>query len=268
MQRVLSPPLKLIRLASFVFFTGYLSFSFIPGGTVAAEPFSLPVQDRHAIEKGLGKDVLGEPLSIPTIDRPGDYLKLVPNSRTYRILAGPHRGREEVFRFFPMKQESGGETWHYDLVGEEVGFLRAESDGTFVITGILDSSEGVLTRYSPPEPVILRGLGEGETRKVRMEVRVFDLNRPNDMLHEGWLDVVYQYLGAFRVKVPAGTFDAVLIKSTFNGEIGPAALNDTQYRFFARDTGIVATVERRDVSAFLIYRPHSEVAMVLSTKPN
>jgi hypothetical protein len=116
--------------------------------------------------------------------------------------------------------------------------------------------------------MLLKGLSAGDEKKLRMRVRVCDLQKPDNLAHEGWLDVVYRYVGAYRLKVPAGTYDTVLIKSTLNGEIGPATVDDTQYRFFARGTGMVATVEQRDVSAFLVYRPHTEVAKVLVTKPN
>ena len=230
--------------------------------------FPLAEQDRLVIEKSLGKGMVGEAIAAPKIENPATYVELTTVNRTYRFLAGPNRGKDEIFRFFPMKQGRSSATWHYDLGGGEVGFVDVKADGNVVIAGIQDSKEGVVTQYSPPEPVLLKGLGAGDEKKLRMLVRVCDLKHPDDLTHEGWLDVVYRYLGAYRLKVPAGTYDTVLIKSTFNGEIGPATVDDTQYRFFARGTGMVATVEQRDVSAFLVYRPHTEVAKVLVTKPN
>jgi hypothetical protein len=228
--------------------------------------FPLAEQDRLAIEQGLGAGVVGEAIATPKIENPAAYFSLTPVSRTYRYVAGPNRGKKEILRSFPIKQGSMSATWHQDLGGGEVGFLDATADGSFVMVGTQDSGEGVLTRYSPPEPVLLKGLAAGEARMVRMGVRVWELKQPEEVIHEGWLDVVYRYLGAYRLKVPAGTFDTVLIKSTFKGEIGPARVDDIQYRFFARNTGMVATVEQRDIVAFLVYRPHTEVAKVLAAK--
>ena len=42
---------------------------------------------------------------------------------------------------------------------------------------------------------------------------------------------------------------------------------DSQYRFIALNTGIVAPVEMLDVSAMLVYNKHNKVARVLVSKP-
>jgi hypothetical protein len=57
------------------------------------------------------------------------------------------------------------------------------------------------------------------------------------------------------------------MKWTFKGKVGPASVDDTQYRFFAPDVGIVAAVEQLDVSAVLICNRHKKVAKVLASQP-
>ena len=69
------------------------------------------------------------------------------------------------------------------------------------------------------------------------------MSNPDDLTHEGALDVNYRYIGAYKLKVPADSFDAVLMKWTFKGKVCPAPVDDTQYRFFAPDVGIVVAVE-------------------------
>lgn len=225
--------------------------------------FPLTERDRLLIEKGLGKGVVGEAVAASTIIDPAAYLALAVPKRTYRLITEGRQGNDEIHRAFPVRQGRGRPSWHYELGREEVGFLEASADGDFVLTGIQDLGEGVVTHYSPPEPVLLKGLAPGDERKLRMAVRVYDAAQPQNLSHKGWLDVVYRYVGAYRIKVPAGSYEAVLIKSTFNGKIGPAAVDDSEYRFFARNAGMVALVERRDVSAFLLYHTHMEVAKVL-----
>ena len=83
------------------------------------------------------------------------------------------------------------------------------------------------------------------------------------MTHQGELQVTYEYLGAYRLTVPAGSFDTVVTKSTFSGKVGPAKIEDIQYRFFAEKVGLVATIENRQVSALLVYQSNKSIAKVL-----
>lgn len=43
-------------------------------------------------------------------------------------------------------------------------------------------------------------------------------------------------------------------------------MSDVQYRFMAKGTGIVAMVEKVDVSALLAYNDHSRIARVLTKR--
>jgi hypothetical protein len=85
--------------------------------------------------------------------------------------------------------------------------------------------------------------------------------------HEGTLALTYSYLGAYRVNTPAGSYDAALIKWAYDGKIGPASVEDTQYRFFADKIGLVASVDKLDVSAFLLYKKHTKFGKLLTQAP-
>jgi hypothetical protein len=182
-------------------------------------------------------------------------------------VSGDDTGKTEKHQLSKLKQEAGATTWRYDAGGKFVYFVTAKVNGDYVLTGVEDREGGVITRYSPPEPFMLQGLAPGEEKNVKLNVKVSDLSSPDDVSHEGALNVNYRYIGAYKVKVPAGSFDAVLMKWTFKGKVGPASVDDTQYRFFAPDVGIVAAVEQLDVSAVLIYNRHKKVAKVLAGKP-
>ncbi len=97
-------------------------------------------------------------------------------------------------------------------------------------------------------------------------VKVYDLGDPGDLTHQGSLDVIYSYVGAYKVTVPAGTYDAALIKWSYNGSVGPANVEDTQYRFLAEEVGIVAAVEKKDITAMLVYNDNSKYGKVLVSK--
>jgi hypothetical protein len=100
-----------------------------------------------------------------------------------------------------------------------------------------------------------------------MAVKVYDLGHPDAVTHEGTIDVSCRYVGAYRVTVPVGTHDAVLIKWVFSGRVGPASFDDVQHRLFALDLGMLALIEKRDVSAFLIYNVHTKEGKVLAVRP-
>jgi hypothetical protein len=247
-----------------------LTFSLLCGLAQATESgpaIPLPDEDRAAIEKYLGKGVVGNAIPPPSIIDTSRYLAAKPGIRKFRLVSGPDAGKTERHLVTRLKQEAGTTSWRYDVGGKFIYFVIAKANGDYVLTGVTDTEEGAITRYSPYEPFMLQGLAPGEERNVNLGVKVFDLSDPDDLSYEGALDVNYRYVGAYKVKVPAGSFDAVLMKWTFKGKVGPASVDDTQYRFFAPDSGIVAAVEQLDVSAMLIYNLHMKVAKVLVAKP-
>ena len=64
--------------------------------------------------------------------------------------------------------------------------------------------------------------------------------------------------------VPAGTYSAALIEWQYNGQVGPATVNDVEYRFFADNIGPVAVIDKQSVSAFLLYNNNSKFGKVLT----
>jgi hypothetical protein len=227
----------------------------------------LPEEDRLAIEKYLGKGVVGEAIPAPALADTTRYLNIGVGSRNFRVVSGPNKGKMEHHQITPMKQGAEGATWQYDTGARFIFLITAKANGDYIVTGVTDNEEGVITQYSPGEPLMLQGLAPGEERKTTHDMKVFDLSNPDKQTHAGTLDINYRYVGAYKVTVPAGTFDAVLIKWTFKGKIGPASLNDTQYRLLVADVGVVAAVEQMDVSAMLIYNKQRKVARVLAEKP-
>ena len=96
-------------------------------------------------------------------------------------------------------------------------------------------------------------------------MKVYDLSDPQEVSYEGSLHLTYSYIGAFKVSVPAGEYEAALIKWDFKGKVGPASIEDTQYRFLANDVGAVAMIEKKNISAFLVYQDDSKFGKVLET---
>ncbi len=230
-------------------------------------PIPLAEQDRLAIEKYLGKGVVGQAIPVPALVDTSRYLNISAGIRNYRLVSGPDTGKIEHHRPTLLKQDANETIWRYDTGARFIFSIMGKANGDYVITGVTDNEEGVFTQYSPAEPFILQGLTPGEERNIKVGMKIFELSNPDKQTHTGTLNIGYRYVGAYKVTVPAGSFDAVLVKWTFKGKIGPASLNDTQYRFFAADVGMVAAVEQMDVSAMLIYNKQRKIARVLVDKP-
>ena len=94
-------------------------------------------------------------------------------------------------------------------------------------------------------------------------MKVYDLSDPKEVSHRGYFNMIYTYVGAYEVTVPAGKFHASLFRSEYKGKIGPASVEDVQYRFLAKGVGPVALIEKLDVSAFLVYHDHTKYGKVL-----
>jgi hypothetical protein len=142
-----------------------------------------------------------------------------------------------------------------------------ETGGNFVVVGEKDFKQSVITTFTPGEPLILAGLQAGQSRQVTTAVKVADLSDPTNITHTGSLTITYTYMGAYKVTVPAGTYDAALIRWDYNGEVGPASIRDTYYRLIAPGAGLIAMVEKVSISAMLFYHDNTKLGKQLAKAP-
>jgi hypothetical protein len=208
--------------------------------------------------------VVGEPVPAFTID--SGLATLRAGTRQYQVVSGDNAGTTEQHVISKIQGDSTGTRWHY-TVGDRSVYLYEVPGKSLSIVSEQDGNQGVSTQYSPPEPLLIAGMNAGDTKSMTVNVNVYDLSDPTDLEHQGSLAVTLTYFGAYKVTVPAGTFDAALLKWTFNGNVGPASVEDTQVRFVAPKVGMVAAAEKLDVAAFLIYNNNTKVGRVLAQKP-
>jgi hypothetical protein len=233
------------------------------GAQDAGAVVPLPAEMRNAAERYL-PGVVGEAVPAFPID-PG-LAQLAAGTRRYEIVSGGDKGKTEEHVIAPVPGDKTGGHWRYQVAHRTV-FLQQIPSQSLSIVSEEDSDQGVLTRYNPPEPLLIAGMNAGDSKTLTMKVDVYDLSDPKDVEHKGSLDVNLTYVGAYRVTVPAGTFDAALLKWDFKGKVGPASVEDIQARFVTPNVGMVAAAEKRDVAAFLIYNNNTKVGKVLAQKP-
>jgi hypothetical protein len=239
------------------------------GGLAQSEGKVIPLTraDQEYIEKYLGRGVVGKAVPARPVDDVVEFLGLGENNLvTGRIVYGEDKGKTVRVDLQKIARKDARPAWKRTVGTKTVEYGELTKDGSIVMYAIADNDEGVITRYSPPEPVLVKGMEPGSSRKLRVEVEVSNLTSPEKVSHTGYLDLTYQYVGAYEVTVPLGKFDAVLLRWDYLGKIGPAKIEDHQYVFFAPGVGPVAVIFSTDVSAFLVYQSHEKVAAVAVSK--
>jgi len=224
----------------------------------------LAADDRAQIEKMLGKDVVVAALPARPLLPAMQYLPKAAGNLVYRVTEKGKKPRDEIHTVTKLSQSGSSDSFQYDRTNEERYVFTTTADGGASISKDYDLEKQVISTFQPPQPLIVPGLAPGQSKDVQMAVAVADIDDPNDVSYRGTLNVSCINLGHFKVRVPAGTYDADLIKWTFSGDIGPASVETSQYRFLSAGNGMVAMVQWRSISAMLIYHEKSLVGRVLS----
>lgn len=67
--------------------------------------------------------------------------------------------------------------------------------------------------------------------------------------------------------MPAGTYDAALIRWDYSGEVEPASIADTYYWLIAPGAGLIAMVENVSISAMLFHNDNTKLGKQLAEVP-
>jgi hypothetical protein len=226
---------------------------------------ALTADEQALLTELLGAGVVGEPVAGSTLT--AKFAPLHEGSWTYQIVGGEKAGQSEQHVVKRLENDPSGADWSYTVVDMGNVAIDQTTDASLTFLSETDLAQSVITRYQPAEPGLLVGLAPGDSRSTTIAVEVADLGSPNEVSHKGTLDVTYSNLGSYKVTVPTGSYDAALIKWTYQGKVGPADVDDTQYRFFAENVGMVASIDKLDVSALLVYHDHSKTGKVLAAIP-
>jgi hypothetical protein len=232
-------------------------------GASSGKTIALPQKDRQELEKYLGPGTIGQPVAAPVIENPVELYGLHPGIWQGKITSGKKGGQDFAWT---VETSAGKETsgWRGYRGKRQVDYLEKLDEGHVVVTGVIDNDNGVITRYTPPEPRMRRGIKPGESHTADLEVKVYSVKNPERQKYSGTLNLTLTYMGAYAVKVPAGEYNAPLFKWHYKGKVGPAKIDDAVYRFFAPGVGPVALVEFKHITAALIYRDTEKWGIVLT----
>jgi hypothetical protein len=165
----------------------------------------LSQDDRKAIESYLGKGVVGKAVAAPVIDDAGKVFGLHTGTWTGRITSGKNSGKSLTWSLGPSQGTGSSGSWRGTVGDSQVIFLSKTDDGHIVEVSDIEHNHGVFTRYTPPEPMVEKGMKPGNSRKMDIAVKVYDAKNPQHLEHSGNLKLTYSYVGAYEITVPAGS---------------------------------------------------------------
>jgi hypothetical protein len=226
----------------------------------------LPAQDQQKIDALLGPGVVGRALPSKPIQDASTYFPLHDRVLTYKVTSGKNAGKTQALNVAEVERPGGKHAWRVQLSPSLAGFIRLTPAGDLTMPAVSDSGEGLVVFTTPANPFMPQGMKPGETRSYSQKVSVNYLDEPTEQDYAGTLKGTYAYLGTYQVTVPAGTFDAVLLRVECAGKVGPAHTHNTAYNLFAPGVGTVAMIMQEDVKAFWIFNIDSTTGKVLTAR--
>ena len=235
-------------------------------GVCAGPVVELKQRDRDVLAL-LGEGVVGKALPACPLHDTAELMPLRKGKWVYRIASGEHEGTRQEASISKAKGRSHAEgSWQRTISGDCTEFYRFREKGTIELISEIDLAHNVISRYTPEFSIMFDGMKPGETSQTETVIKIYDLHDLTHLKYEGRLKIIHTYLGAYEITVPAGKYQTVLIRSAYTGKVGPAHVVDGGYTFYARDVGIVASVERMHVTAFLFYDKRTKTPKVLVQK--
>jgi hypothetical protein len=243
-----------------------LSFLASPKAPAANAVLPLSNDDHEIIVKQLGAEVVGDALPSKPIDDPSALFPFHQSQVIYTFTSGRNTGKHRTEALAKIPRPGGKFVWCLELAPSLVAFLRQTPEGDVVMPAVADTSEDALVVTTPPNPFLSRGMKPGETRTYSQQVSVRYFDDISNERYSGTLKTDYTYVGTFRVTVPGGTFDAILLRARVEGKIGPAHTRATSYSFFAPGAGLVAMILQQKITAFWIYNVNGAGGKVLLSR--
>lgn len=226
----------------------------------------LPAADRQELANYLGPGVVGAALPSEAILDVSSYFPLQEKTFTFQITSGSKAGDTQSLGLKQARRPGGALAWRWKFAPSLAAFVTPTASGDLVVVAVSDSDDGVVVVTTPAEPLVIKGLKPGESRSFSQTVAVNYLDDPTRLDYSGNMTGAYTYVGTYQVTVPAGTFDAILVRLDWQGKISLAHVKATTWYLFARGVGVVAMILHEDVSAFWIYNVHSTTGKVLTGK--
>ena len=241
------------------------------GGLLSAPSFGadsqvaeLSKKDQDFIEEFLGADFLGEAIAPPTIGPVKEFVGFTDGATW--VFHDVLEDKPWEFSFNYVDEAAAMSPWRIDYSNGDVRLGEFDEQGNALSISLKDAKEEAITQMTPSELYFVAGLELKQPRSQRLDIKMVEADDPSKLKYEGYLNVTYEYIGAHKVTVPAGTFDVAITKWDYEGMVGPAKIKDQQYYFFAEGIGPVALIENKKIVAMVVYRKSIRLTGVLTER--
>jgi len=252
------------RALAAIALAGFGSGLVAPSVGAESQVAELPKQDRAFIVEYLGPDFLGEAIAPPTIGPVKQFVGLTDGATW--VFQDVLKNKPWEFSFNYVDAEADPTAWRIDYSNGDVRLGEFDDAGNALSISLKDAKEEAITQMTPSELYFVAGLELGQPRSQQLDIKMVEADNPDKLKYEGYLNVTYEYIGAHKVTVPAGTFEVAVTKWTFEGQVGPAKIKDQQYYFFAEGIGPVALIESKKIVAMVVYRKSIRLTGVLTER--
>lgn len=223
----------------------------------------LPSSVVDQLKQHLPNIVVARDQDIPPLREAKDWLPLSQVDFVFERTAD--RDRMTRWTITPAKKVPGQDKkvqgWTLVQSNGTTRFLSLDKAGVIQSQFTVNHPNGLLIKLDPPEPVV-HPVGK-DVPAEEIKISVSDLGSPDDVQYSGSARCTWRDLGGFRVKVPAGEFEARLLWVHYKGSVGPASVDGSRLLFVAPGTGPIAYSDDRDISAFLFFNDDTAHSGVL-----
>lgn len=227
-------------------------------------PESNGAQDMSEVHQVLGDGVVGPLEAARPLSDPISIARWEPGEWTYRITAGERRGQIEREIVAPIDVTARGETWTRTIGKQYTLYLSRTSEGSLVLPSEIAHAHKALVYFEPPLTYLIAALQPGETREFDGTMNVYRAWAPATRWYSGRIRATTAHAGVYRVKTPAGTFSATLVRTDYKIDIlAVVSVTDTLYTFYAEGIGKVAEAEHQRISAMALFNSDTRIGKVL-----
>lgn len=211
-----------------------------------------------------GAGVVGGPESAPPLSDPLRLARWEAGEWRYQITSGARSGQTEVESLTLISATARGERWKRTIGHESTLFLREAGGGSLVLPSQVTHPYQAIVYFEPPLSYLIAGLKPGESRVFDGRMDVYSVSNPAIKWYTGRIRATTAYAGVYRIRTPAGSFRAALIKTEYQIDIfAVVSVKDTLYTFYAEGVGKVAEAEHRRIAAMGLFNSDTKVGKVL-----
>jgi len=211
-----------------------------------------------------GDDFLIEEIDAPEITDPARWTHRPSGEYVYRFVGtGNGEPERETQR---LRLDEPSNSWTREIGGRFVERFYRQREGSVFVIEETDSRSGYRVETSSDVVRWPTPLAPGQRWQEKSDLTAWR-SAGGELAARGELQAEHRYEGAWRVRTPAGDFDAILLSEDYSVRLGLVSAEDDRLLFFARDVGLVAELEGIRASALLVFRQHDKRAKVLESYP-